>query len=200
MANCWNRGVGGRGTVEKMARKDMRTVQRQSETLPDYLREGLDLVFVGLNPGLYYFAYRHNRFWPALSASGLVPDIVGPEDDTRLLEWGIGLTDIVKRPTSGIHELSPAEFRRGAKALQEKIEHYHPLVVCFVGLTGYEVCCGKQGRGSKKSDRFGGVPVFVIPSTSPRNARYSLEEIIAAMRDLGEYLQRVKEGEELSNV
>jgi TDG/mug DNA glycosylase family protein len=192
--------------VEKVVRKSMRTAQWQGKTLPDYLRQGLDLVFVGLNPGLYsaqvghYFAYRHNRFWPALSASGLVPEIVGPEDDSRLLEWGIGLTDIVKRPTSGIHELSPMEFRRGAKALQEKIEHYQPLVVCFVGLTGYEVCCGKQGKGSKKSDHFGGAPVFVIPSTSPRNARYSLEEIIAAMRDLGEYLQRVKEGEELPNI
>ena len=46
-------------------------------TLPDYLRPGLDIVFVGLNPGLYsaqvgrYFAHKQNRFWPALSASGL---------------------------------------------------------------------------------------------------------------------------------
>ena len=88
----------------------------QGETLPDYLQKNLDIVFVGLNPGSYsaevghYFANKVNRFWEALSASGLVPDPVGPEDDVRLITWGIGLTDIVKRPTGGIHEVSQAEF------------------------------------------------------------------------------------------
>ncbi len=48
-------------------------------TLPDYLKEGLDIVFVGLNPSLYsvkeghYFANPHNRFWTALNRSGLLP-------------------------------------------------------------------------------------------------------------------------------
>jgi double-stranded uracil-DNA glycosylase len=173
----------------------------QGETLPDYLREGLDIVLVGLNPGLYsaqvghYFAYRHNRFWSALSASGLVPEPMGPEDDAQLLEWGIGLTDVVKRPTRGIHELTPAEFRQGAKALQEKIAYYKPLIVCFIGLTGYRVCCGNKNVLGKRTDRFGGAQVFVIPSTSPRNAHYSLAAITAAFRDLKEYLQRVRSAE-----
>jgi TDG/mug DNA glycosylase family protein len=164
------------------------------ETLPDYLRDGLDIVFVGLNPGLYsaqvghYFAYKHNRFWSALSASGLVPQPVGPEDDARLLDWGIGLTDIVKRPTRGIHELTPAEFRRGAKALREKIIRYTPHVICFIGLTGYRVCCGQSSRGlGSQKERFADANVFVIPSTSPRNARYSLADIVAVLRDLKEY-------------
>ena len=135
-----------------MPAKNKKDSEWQGDTLPDYLCEGLDIVFVGLNPGLYsaqvghYFAYKQNRFWPALSASGLVPEPVGPEDDARLLEWGIGLTDVVKRPTRGIHELKPVEFRRGAKALQAKIERYKPRIVCFVGLTGYRVCCGNDGE------------------------------------------------------
>ena len=93
-------------------------------TLPDYLCEGLDLVFVGLNPGLYSAKVGHYFAW--------------------LLEWGIGLTDIVKRPTHGIHEVSITEFRRGAKVLREKIERYQPRVVCFIGLTGYRICCGNE--------------------------------------------------------
>ena len=181
--------------LETMPSKNKQNSQWQGETLPDYLREGLDLVFIGLNPGLYsaqvghYFAYKYNRFWPALSASGLVPESVGPEDDARLLEWGIGLTDVVKRPTRGIHQLTPAEFRRGAKALQEKIAHYKPRIVCFVGLTGYRVCCRNDGSLGRKADCFAGARVFVIPSTSPRNARYSLVAIVAALRDLKEYLE-----------
>jgi TDG/mug DNA glycosylase family protein len=169
------------------------------KTLPDYLRPGLDIVFVGLNPGLYsaqighYFAHKQNRFWPALSASGLVPELLGPENDARLPDWGLGLTDIVKRPTHGIHELTPSEFRRGARELEEKIEYYKPHVVCFVGFTGYHVCCGKEGGTGRQDARFGGSHVFVIPSTSPRNAHYSLSTIIAALRDLKEYRDRLGE-------
>jgi TDG/mug DNA glycosylase family protein len=182
-----------------MPTKGKKTSPWQGETLPDYLREGLDVVFVGLNPGLYsaqvghYFAYKQNRFWSALSASGLVPEPVGPEDDARLMGWGIGLTDIVKRPTRGIHELTRGEFRRGAKVLQEKIVHYQPRIVCFVGLTGYRVCCGNDGSPGLQAGRFGGGQVFVIPSTSPRNAHYPLKTIVAALHDLKECLQRVKE-------
>jgi double-stranded uracil-DNA glycosylase len=167
-------------------------------TLPDYLSEGLDLVFIGLNPGLYsakvghYFAYRQNRFWPALSLSGLIPESIGPEDDARLLEWGIGLTDIVKRPTHGIHEVSITEFRRGAKVLREKIERYQPRVVCFIGLTGYRICCGNENSPGTHAGHFGGASVFVVPSTSPRNASYSLERIVAALRDLKEYLDNLR--------
>jgi TDG/mug DNA glycosylase family protein len=182
-----------------MLSKGKKGDQWQGETLPDYLREGLDIVFVGLNPGLYsaqvghYFARKQNRFWPALSASGLVPEPVGPEDDTRLLEWGIGLTDIVKRPTRGIHELTPTEFRRGAKTLREKILRCKPRIVCFVGLTGYRVCCAGDGGPGMRGERFGEARVFVIPSTSPRNAHYSLEAIVAALRDLKEYLKTVSQ-------
>ena len=173
---------------------------KPDKTLPDYLCEGLDLVFVGLNPGLYsakvghYFAYKQNRFWPALSLSGLIPEPIGSEDDARLLEWGIGLTDIVKRPTHGIHEVSTAEFRRGAKVLREKIERYQPRVVCFIGLTGYRICCGNES-GPGTQGRFGGASVFVVPSTSPRNASYSLERIVAALRDLKEYLGNLRSAE-----
>ena len=198
--------AGVRPAPVKMAKRSINKTggSWQGETLPDYLREGLDVVLVGLNPGLYsaqvghYFAYRHNRFWPALSASGLVPEpVIGPRDDARLLEWGIGLTDVVKRPTRGIHELAPAEFRQGAKVLQEKIARYKPRIVCFIGLTGYRVCCGATGVSGKRTDRLAGALVFVIPSTSPRNAHYSLTAITAAFRDLKECLQRVRSLEEV---
>ena len=184
--------------TQKISGRGRRGDAWQGRTLPDYLRKNLDIVFVGLNPGLYsaevghYFANKVNRFWEALSASGLVPDPVGPEDDARLMSWGIGLTDIVKRPTRGIHEVSQAEFRRGAKALREKIVHYAPRIVCFNGLTGYRICCGKDAGLGDREHRFGGAHVFAAPSTSPRNARYSLSDIVAALRDLKEFKESLQ--------
>ena len=166
------------------------TTTRRIDTLPDYLRDELDIVFVGLNPGRYsaevghYFAHTSNRIWPALSASGLVPRPVGPEDDERLLGWGFGLTDVVKRPTRGVHELKASEFRRGTKLLRNKIARYGPRIVCFVGLMGYRACCRDVDRLDLRNHRFGGSHIFVLPSTSPRNARYSLADLVAAFRDL----------------
>jgi mismatch-specific thymine-DNA glycosylase len=78
-------------------------------SLPDLLRHGLDLVFVGINPSVYsaiqghYFARKINRFWPAFSRSRLSEparlalgvDRLEPEHDAALLAYGIGFTDAV---------------------------------------------------------------------------------------------------------
>ena len=71
--------------------------------LPDYLRQGLDLVFVGINPGTrsaaagHHYAGPGNHFWPLLYESGLVTEPLTFRDDARVLEWNIGLTNIVDR-------------------------------------------------------------------------------------------------------
>ena len=96
------------------------------ETLPDYLKPGLDIVLIGLNPSTrsvqagHYFANPRNRFWPAVSASGLVGRAVGSEDDAAMLKWGIGFTDLVKRATPQASGLTAADYRRDAPETQGK--------------------------------------------------------------------------------
>ena len=111
------------------------------DTLPDYLREGLDVVFVGINPGSYsarvghYFATPQNRFWRALNRSGLVPgrDDLGPEDDALMPDYGIGFTDVVKRASNSASSLRAADWRLWAPQTKEKLLRFAPLVVCFHG-------------------------------------------------------------------
>ena len=85
------------------------------ETLPDYLEPGLDLVFVGINPGLFsaqqghYFANLRNRFWPSFNAAEMAPIPFTPETDYLCMKYSIGFTDVVKRPTRGMSELKPAD-------------------------------------------------------------------------------------------
>ena len=80
-------------------------------TLPDHLRKGMKLVIVGCNPSEssvrvgHYYAGRGNEFWPMLYESGVVPEPFDYHDDKRVIEFGVGLTDLVKRPTKGIEEL-----------------------------------------------------------------------------------------------
>src|SRR5690348_17733579 len=95
-------------------------------TLPDYLERGLDLVFIGINPGLYsvsrghYFARTNSRFWPAFSASklsrvmrlNLRVDCLTPQHDSQLPRFGIGFTDVVKRPSANAAELANSDFEK----------------------------------------------------------------------------------------
>ncbi|MCA9465721.1 MAG: mismatch-specific DNA-glycosylase, partial [Nitrospira sp.] len=108
--------------------------------LPDYVAPGMRVLFVGINPGLrsaqlgHHFAGHSNRFWKLLADSKLIPIPLTYQDDFRLLEWGIGLTNLVARPTAGIHELSTQEYREGRTILFKMIEVYRPQIIALLGL------------------------------------------------------------------
>ena len=165
------------------------------DTLPDYLRPGLDIVFVGINPGLtsakagHYFFNPRNRFWPAFNAAGLTPEPLGPESDARALDYGIGFTDVVKRPTRQMSELRAADYRDGAPLLRDKLLACGPLVVCFNGLTGYKHYARYTGGPAEvgvglQQASIGTSRIYVLPSTSPANAAVSLDRIVEAMREV----------------
>ena len=173
-------------------------------TLPDYLAPDLDIVLVGINPGEYsaqvghYFASPRNRFWPALNHSGLLSDDLGPETDYRVIEHGIGLTDVVKRPTNSASKLRSVDYRRWAPILKEKLERFHPTIACFHGVTGYrhylkyaEAIESRPGLGLQ-AITIGGSKVFVVPNPSPANAVYSSNELVCWYRQLKDLRDRLK--------
>ena len=158
-------------------------------TLPDHLREGLDLLFVGLNPSQYsaevghYFANPRNRFWPAFNLSGLVGREVTAEEDDTLLDDGIGFTDVVKRPTPMGSALRAGDFRQWAPVLKEKVLTFAPRLVCFHGLMAYKAYL-QHGERVKENPKLGlqermigDSKIFVVPNPSPANAKYSLGDL-----------------------
>ena len=179
-----------------------------SPTLPDYLRPGLDVVFVGINPGAYsasvgrYFATPQNRFWPALNRSGIVGAgrDLGPGDEAWLNDWGLGFTDVVKRASNSASSLRAADFRKWAPVAKAKLVEAAPLVVCFNGVTGFKWFM-QYAEGAKVDVELGRQPgllgtsrVFVAPNPSPANAVYSLDAIAGWYRRLGELRDELKRG------
>ena len=168
-------------------------------TLPDYLRPGLDLVFIGINPGSYsaakghYYARPGNLFWWALGEAGIVDGQVGPEMDASLLDRGIGFTDVAKRPSNAASDLSSDEFAAGAPALIEKLELNQPLVACFNGIAAYSHCFGPGAGPGPRPERIGRTRIYVVPSTSRRNAHYQKEAILHWFRGLKEFLDSARE-------
>src|SRR5436190_23873724 len=113
------------------------------KTVPDVIAAGLDVLFVGINPGLYsaavghHFARPGNRFWPALHAAGFTPRRLSPADESELLVAGCGITNLVSRATATAGELSAVELARGARRLVAKVGRYRPAVVAFLGVSAF---------------------------------------------------------------
>src|SRR5262249_28652963 len=113
---------------------------------------------------------------------------IGTEDDARLLEWGLGITNLIPRATPGIDTLRADEYVSGARALRRKVRRWRPGTVALVGVTLYRVVFAKRasvpvGLGLQ-AEQFEGSRVFVLPNPSGRNANYSYREMLAAFRGL----------------
>ena len=109
--------------------------------LPDYVNSGVKILFVGINPGLrsatvgHHFAGYSNRFWKLLSESKLIPSPLTYHDDWRLLQWGVGLTNIVSRPTSGSNALTPKDYQIGRRRLAAIIRKFRITIIALLGVT-----------------------------------------------------------------
>ena len=147
------------------------------KTLPDYLRKGMKLVIVGCNPtessvrAGHYYAGRGNPFWGLLYDSGVVPEPFDYPDDRRIIEFGIGLTDLVKRPTKTIEELKREDFAEGRFVLSRKLEEFLPRVVAFNGKLPYEQFAQRKCKYGVQKELLYGAHIYVLPTTIEQTAR-----------------------------
>ena len=143
----------------------------------DIVRPGLIILFIGFNPGMrsaetgFHFAGHSNRFWKLLHAAGLTPRQLRPDESGELLALGIGITNIVARPTRAAAEITRDEYIAGRAVLADKLARYRPRIACYAGIGVYqqfagvrEVACGRQPRPV-----VAGVTDFVVPSPSGLN-------------------------------
>lgn len=166
-------------------------------TLPDLIDPGVDLLFVGINPGRksalvgHYYAGPGNLFWRCLHESGLTPVLLTPQEDRRVLEWGIGITDCVKRASRMASEVRPHEFRSGLPDLLERIGGCRPRLICFNGLMGYRQTFDTSAELGLQPRGLAGAKVFVVPSTSAANAGFTREERVEWFRRLHDLRNRL---------
>ena len=149
--------------------------------LRDILKPRPRILFVGINPSLrseqmgHHFASPGNPFWRLLYAARLVPEELKCEDDARLVEFDLALTNLCARATRSAAELSTAEMIAGREMLARKIRRVRPRVVAFVGVSIYRGFFGvAQGEGAgPKDEEIFGARVFVLPNPSGLNASLS---------------------------
>lgn len=159
--------------------------------LPDVVAPGLDVLFCGINPSLmsaecgHHFARPGNRFWPALHLAGLTPRRLTPDEDRELLGYGLGVTNLVDRPTRTAAELSREELTAGAGALEALVERYRPRVLAVLGIGAYRLAFDRPRAAlGEQPERVGGVRTWVVPNPSGLNAHFQLPDLARLYAEL----------------
>ena len=159
--------------------------------LPDVIGPGLQVLFCGINPGLYsaaighHFARPGNRFWPALHSGGFTNRILSPTEDRLLIDSGFGLTNLVDRATAAADELSTTELIAGLEALKEKVRRYAPRWIAMLGIGAYRTAF-RRPRASlgQQAEKLGATNIWVLPNPSGLNAHHQPRHLAKAFADL----------------
>lgn len=164
--------------------------------VPDLLEKNMNIVFVGFNPSIrssetgHNYANPTNRFWKILHRSGLTERLYKPEEGKKLmLEYRYGFTNIVSRPTKEAAEITKDEYEEGKLQLREKLEHYVPKIVCFVGKGVYQQYSGRRdvAWGFQEQSVVPGIQEFVAPSSSGL-VRMKMDEVVSIYEQLSTFL------------
>lgn len=160
-------------------------------TVPDVIAPGLDVLFCGINPGLYsgatghHFARPGNRFWPALHGAGFTESRLDPSEEHRLLDVGCGITNLVTRATAGAAELENSELADGYRALERKVQRYAPRWLAVLGIGAYRTAFGRRNASiGEQAERLGSTGLWVLPNPSGLNAHYLLPDLIRLLAEL----------------
>ncbi|XP_026513379.1 G/T mismatch-specific thymine DNA glycosylase isoform X1 [Terrapene carolina triunguis] len=191
-----------------------------TKTLPDILTFNLDIVIIGINPGLmaaykgHHYPGPGNHFWKCLFLSGLSEEQLNHMDDHTLPQkYGIGFTNMVERTTPGSKDLSSKEFREGGRILMQKLQKYKPRIAVFNGKCIYDIF-SKEVFGVKvKKLEFGLQPhkvpdtetlCYVMPSSSARCAQFPRAQdkvhYYIKLKDLRDQLKGITPNTEVQEV
>ncbi|MER7501755.1 G/U mismatch-specific DNA glycosylase [Nonomuraea pusilla] len=163
--------------------------------LDDVLGPSLDVLFCGINPGMtsaatgHHFARPGNRFWPALHLSGFTPRRLAPSEQHLLPSYGLGITNIVARPSAKASELTRDELVAGGERLAVLVAAVRPRVLAVLGVSAYRAAFArpKAAVGPQEHD-LAGTPVWVLPNPSGLNAHWSLDAIASELARLRSHL------------
>lgn len=170
---------------------ELEAAKHERHAVPDIIKPGLRLLFVGINPGLYTAAIRRhfgrpgNRFWPAVHAGGFTDRLLSPYENEELLTRGYGITNLVYRATLAADELGKEELRAGARRLERKVRKYRPRFVAVLGVGSYRVAFGRpHAVVGPQPETIAGARLWLLPNPSGLNAHFPPRALAKLFREL----------------
>ena len=150
-----------------------RPVHRSPHRLPDQLRPGLRLVFVGTAASTrsasvgHYYAHPGNRFWRALHEVGITSRQHEPSEFASLLDLGIGFTDLSKSGAGMDHQIARQSF--DVAGFKAKMQTCRPRTIAFTSKKAASMFYDKPTSTllfGKQPSANGSPVIFVLSSPS----------------------------------
>jgi TDG/mug DNA glycosylase family protein len=150
------------------------------ELIPDVLTDGLRVVFCGSALGdvswerRAYYANPGNRFWQTLAEVGLTPRRLVAEEYPRLIDWGIGLTDLVKTDHGQDAHIfdGHVDLDEARRLLREKVLGWQPRVLAFTSRTVAAQFLERRTGTGRQQECIGQTAIWILPSTSGLAQRF----------------------------
>jgi double-stranded uracil-DNA glycosylase len=162
----------------------------QNKTIRDVIAPELDVLFCGINTGLYsaatghHFARPGNRFWPTMHRSGFTPVLYIPDQELELISLGYGITNIVDRATATAADLTKDELIAGGINLKRKLEVFRPKVLAILGISAYRTAFGQpKAILGPQPETIANTAVWVLPNPSGLNAHFPPDKLAEVFRE-----------------
>ena len=142
-----------------------------------YVYKNPKILFVGINPHFGSFErgvpFSNNKlFWYLLADAGIIEEKRDELRNDKALKrmyrekfdsvYGLGLVNIINRPTRDVTKLVKGEELPGRKKVSRIIRSEMPSVACFVGKVSYEKYTGAKNFSFGWQDNIGESRVFVM--------------------------------------
>jgi TDG/mug DNA glycosylase family protein len=141
------------------------------ETLPDVVAPGLSVIFVGTAVGSTsaerqaYYAGPGNKFWTMLCETGLTSRRLRPDEYQEILQYGLGLTDVVKGQSGPDRDVR--RDVQSSKRLEDLMVAVAPDWLAFNGKTAAKWALERRRvEYGEQPERWGKTRIMVLPSTS----------------------------------
>ena len=169
----------------------MQLAAAHGKGIRDVVASDLDVLFCGINPGLYTAAIGHhfgrpgNRFWKVLHLAGFTPRVLSPFEERELLAHGCGVTNLVNYATARADELDDVDLVRGAARLRRTVKRWQPRAVAVLGMDAYRTAFERRRvQVGEQEERIADARVWVLPNTSGLQASYQLADLVRLFRAL----------------
>ncbi len=107
-------------------------------------------------------------------ASGFTPRRLAPAEQGLLLDYGLGITNVVARASAKAAELTDEELREGGRLLTATVLRHRPRWLAVAGVTAYRTAFGEpKARIGRQERTIGTTRVWALPNPSGLNAHWT---------------------------